>query len=88
MVSVGVWANSNDRAIYSIRFEGHLSEVESAFRKISYTVLLQLLLLYVTLMYLMISLPWEDFRDSEEHLDETTKADDDPGYSDNGYAPF
>ena len=50
----------------------YLNEVESAFRKISFTVLVQLLLVFIALLYFMAWLPWKEFAHSKEYFEEAT----------------
>ncbi len=44
-----------------------VDEVESAFRKVSYTVLFQFFLLLVVIIHFVVGLPWKVFAESDEY---------------------
>ncbi len=47
----------------------YVDDVESAFRKMSYTVLVQFIFVVVVVVYFVARLPWEEFDESEEYYE-------------------
>ena len=55
---------------FSLRI--YLDEVESAFRRVSYTVLAQLILLVLVVIYFLAGLPWEEFSENEKYYEDAS----------------
>ena len=53
----------------------YLDDVESAFRKMSYTVLVQFVCLLAVVTYFIGRLPWEEFGKSEEYYEDASLPD-------------
>ena len=45
-----------------------LDEVESAFRKLSYTAVIQFLIVFLSIIFYLLRIPWEKFGKSDEYL--------------------
>ena len=58
----------------------YVDEVESAFRKMSYTVLVQFIFVVLVVLYFVARLPWEEFGESEEYYGDASVADNVPVY--------
>ena len=54
----------------------YVDHVESAFRKVSYIVLVQLTFVVVVILYFVASLPWEEFGESEQYYGDASKPND------------
>ncbi len=57
-------------------------EVESTFRKVSFTVLLQVIAVAVVVGYFVIAVPWEHFRGNDEYYENVSLPDNDDGSGD------
>jgi hypothetical protein len=53
----------------------YVDDVESAFRKMSYTVLFQLLIVLSVILHFVIRIPWEKFRESVEYCTDASIPD-------------
>ena len=54
----------------------YVDKVESAFRKVSYTVLVQLMFVVIVILYFVARLPWEEFSENENYYGDASKPDD------------
>ena len=52
----------------------YVDEVESAVRKLSFTVFVQASIIGMVVIYFVSHLPWEEFRDTEKYYEEATSA--------------
>lgn len=52
----------------------YVAEVESAVRKLSFTVFVQASIIGIVVIFFVAHLPWEEFRDTEEYYEEATLA--------------